>query len=74
MLFCHGILRQVGATTHALQAPKFDLKTTIAMLKSLDSFAQKKKKNTMSTREGECQELRIAHKHASANITYELIH
>ncbi|XP_042222750.1 uncharacterized protein LOC121867057 [Homarus americanus] len=42
-VFWHDILGRVDATSHALQDPKLDLNTAVAMLKSLECFVREKR-------------------------------
>ncbi|XP_042204329.1 uncharacterized protein LOC121854007 [Homarus americanus] len=42
-VFWHGILGRVDATSHALQDPKLDLNTAVAILKSLEWFIREKR-------------------------------
>ncbi|XP_042213159.1 uncharacterized protein LOC121860170 [Homarus americanus] len=42
-VFWHDILGRVDATSHALQDPKLDLNTAVAMLKSLEYFVREKR-------------------------------
>ncbi|XP_042236882.1 zinc finger MYM-type protein 1-like [Homarus americanus] len=42
-VFWHDILRRVDATSHAMQDPKLDLNTAVAMLKSLECFVREKR-------------------------------